>query len=107
MRVPPGSHRTGFRFAVAAPLGAGCLFSLICAGWLPHDNRSVGELPRSEIEDHAAGLGDAAARFCAAAGMFAGRHTEIRHQLWRAGEMAVSSRRGTLRSRKIYLRRLF
>jgi hypothetical protein len=28
------------------------LISLICAGWLPHDNRFVGELPRSSIEDH-------------------------------------------------------
>ncbi len=26
--------------------------SLICAGWLPHDNRFVGELPRSIVEDH-------------------------------------------------------
>ena len=27
------------------------LISLICAGWLPHDNRFVGELPFSRIED--------------------------------------------------------
>ena len=29
------------------------LISLICAGWLPHDNRFVGELPRSKVEGHA------------------------------------------------------
>jgi hypothetical protein len=28
------------------------LISLICADWLPHDNRFVGELPRSKFEDH-------------------------------------------------------
>src|SRR3974390_1850327 len=28
------------------------LISLICAGWVPHDNRLVGELPRSNIEGH-------------------------------------------------------
>jgi len=28
------------------------LISLICAGWLPHDNRFVGELPRSKFEGH-------------------------------------------------------
>ena len=28
------------------------LISLIFAGWLPHDNRFVGELPRSSVEDH-------------------------------------------------------
>ena len=27
------------------------LISLICAGWLPHDNRFVGELPFSKSED--------------------------------------------------------
>jgi len=28
------------------------LISLICAGWLPHDNGFVGELPLSSGEDH-------------------------------------------------------
>ncbi len=28
------------------------LISLICAGWLPYDNRFVGELPRSIVEGH-------------------------------------------------------
>src|ERR1035438_1512190 len=28
------------------------LISLIFAGWVPHDNRFVGELPCSNVEDH-------------------------------------------------------
>jgi hypothetical protein len=37
-----GAERAGFRR----------LISLIFAGWLPHDNRFVGELPCSNVEGH-------------------------------------------------------
>ena len=37
-----GAERTAFRR----------LISLIFAGWLPHDNRFVGELPCSNLEGH-------------------------------------------------------
>jgi len=47
IKIPVFVQRVGSRTG-----GMPTVISLICAGWLPHDNRFVGELPRSRVEDH-------------------------------------------------------